>query len=425
MDDPVAVGRRLREARVQAGLSQRQLAFEGCSPAYVCRIEAGERTPSLQLLRELGRRLDVSEDYLATGAVSAAEAIPPALRDAEIALRLDDVDEAERLFEAALTADPETSVRSRALEGLGQIALRGGDPRRAIELLEAALDTSDGDVASHPGLSESLARSYAAVGEIGRAIAILERCLERVERDPVQYVRFASLLGYALTDAGRFDDAERVLVNALERGRSVTDPYTRVRLYWSESRLRLEQGQSEAAEVYARRALETLRTTEDTYAIAHAMQGLAHVYLDLDRAHEALELLDEGWPLISASATPLELAQYRIDQARALAALGQREEAAALAMRVTADLRETHTVDAGRAYTLLAEIFAELGEPARAREVLELAVELLEQRGPTRYLVSAYKRLAELLKEQGERDGALDLLERALGVQDRAGRALR
>src|SRR5213083_3153924 len=66
-DNPVEVGRRLKEARERAGLSQRQLSFPGCSPAYISRIEAGDRIPSLQLLREMGRRLGVSEDYLATG----------------------------------------------------------------------------------------------------------------------------------------------------------------------------------------------------------------------------------------------------------------------------------------------------------------------------------------------------------------------
>jgi transcriptional regulator with XRE-family HTH domain len=43
------------------------LSFPGCSPAYISRIEAGDRIPSLQLLREMGQRLGVSEDYLATG----------------------------------------------------------------------------------------------------------------------------------------------------------------------------------------------------------------------------------------------------------------------------------------------------------------------------------------------------------------------
>ena len=53
VDDAAAVGRRLKEARLAAGLSQRQLSFPGCSAAYISRLEAGDRVPSLQLLRAL------------------------------------------------------------------------------------------------------------------------------------------------------------------------------------------------------------------------------------------------------------------------------------------------------------------------------------------------------------------------------------
>ena len=67
VDDPVAVGKRLFEARESAGLSQRKLAFPGCSAAYISRIERGERIPSLQVLRELGHRCGVTETYLAWG----------------------------------------------------------------------------------------------------------------------------------------------------------------------------------------------------------------------------------------------------------------------------------------------------------------------------------------------------------------------
>src|SRR5919205_897150 len=93
VDSPQAVGERLRTARVRAGLSQRQLSFPGCSPAYISRIESGDRIPSLQLLRELGRRLGVSEDYLATGSeLPPAEQKGLALVEAEVALRLDDLE---------------------------------------------------------------------------------------------------------------------------------------------------------------------------------------------------------------------------------------------------------------------------------------------------------------------------------------------
>ena len=42
-DDPAAVGRRLFEGRAEAGLSQRELSFPGCSAAYISRIERGKR----------------------------------------------------------------------------------------------------------------------------------------------------------------------------------------------------------------------------------------------------------------------------------------------------------------------------------------------------------------------------------------------
>lgn len=68
VDSPAACGKRVRYARTAAGLSLRDLSFTGCSAAYISRIERGERTPSIQILRELGRRLGgVSENFLATG----------------------------------------------------------------------------------------------------------------------------------------------------------------------------------------------------------------------------------------------------------------------------------------------------------------------------------------------------------------------
>jgi len=66
-DDPVQLGRRLREAREAAGLSQRELSFPGCTAAYISRIEKGERVPSLQLIREFAQQLEVNEEWLARG----------------------------------------------------------------------------------------------------------------------------------------------------------------------------------------------------------------------------------------------------------------------------------------------------------------------------------------------------------------------
>lgn len=423
VDDPSKVGERLREARERAGLSQRAIAFEGCSPAYISRIEAGERIPSLQVLRELGRRIGVTPEFLATGGEAQHEA-ENALVEAEIALRLDDLDAAEAGFvKRSEAGDP--AFRSRALEGLGQVAARRGDAREAIRLLEEALSVAGAEPADRPSLADSLARAYASAGELAPAISLLRQCVDAfaTREDPVQYVRFAAILGSALTDTGDFTGAEQTLAEALTRGRGAVDPYTRARLYWAQSRLLTTQGNQEGAARYARLTLATLRATEDTYALAHVMEMLAHIQIELGKADEALELLDEGEPLIRTSGTDAEVAHFRLERARALAALGDEEQAGALAHEVAGQLRDQPTAE-GRSYVLLGEIFERLGDEERARELYELAIERLEEQPVGRYLVVAYRRLAESLKRAGRRDEALALLERALGAQEVAGRSL-
>lgn len=421
VDDIVAFGARLKQAREHAGLSQRQLAFKGCSPAYVSRVEAGDRTPSPAVIERLAERLGVTESWLTTG---EEQSEGNWLREAEIALRLDDVEEARALYQAGLEDATDAAVRSAALEGLAEIALRTGDPQLAVDLAEQALEATGEAPERRPSLANCLARSYAALGELAPAIAVLERCVEHFSSDPVQFVRFSALLGAALTDNGNFAEAERAIASALARGRELVDPYARARLYWSESRLLQEQGNSEGAERYALRTLEILRATEDAYAIGLILQMLAHINIDLGRPADALELLREGWPKIAATASPLEVTQYRIEEARALSAVGEHERAAALAMELTQQLGEAHPLDAGRAYLLLAETFDAARDTSRAGELYELAIELLEERPPSRHLVTAYREYATLLKASGESDRALDVLERALGVQDTVGRPL-
>jgi transcriptional regulator with XRE-family HTH domain len=84
-DDPVAVGARLHAAREAAGISQRELAFPGCSAAYISRIERGERIPSLQVMRELARRVGISEAELAYGHERMDPAVSRAVRAVEVA----------------------------------------------------------------------------------------------------------------------------------------------------------------------------------------------------------------------------------------------------------------------------------------------------------------------------------------------------
>ncbi len=64
------IGQRVKRLRLEQGLSQRHLAEPGISYAYISRIEAETRQPSLKVLRQLADRLGVTALYLETGSNS-------------------------------------------------------------------------------------------------------------------------------------------------------------------------------------------------------------------------------------------------------------------------------------------------------------------------------------------------------------------
>ena len=424
VDDPAAVGRRLKQAREHAGLSQRQLSFPGCSPAYISRIEAGDRIPSLQLLREMGRRLGVSEDYLATGRERALVE-EDELVAADVALRLDDRETAARLLTEALEQAATPEEEARALAGLGQLAFRNGDSRGAIERLEAARALPTKSRHEDVSAADTLGRAYALVGELESAIGVFEGSLARAREreDFVDVVRFSVLLANALIDNGNFARAEELLGETLAMVEGSRDPLLHARLYWSQSRLHALRNDTRAAARYARKALDILELTEHTHHTARAHQLLAHIEIDRGNVEQGLELARKARELLGDGGTPQEHAVISLEEARALAKLGRGEEAASLAMEISGQLAEAQPQDAGRAYGLLAEIYAEIGDRERAIELYELSAQLLEV-APNRYLLEAYSRLAELLEAAGRKDDALNVLKKAVGVQTEAGRML-
>jgi tetratricopeptide (TPR) repeat protein len=422
VDDPVEVGRRLRDARERAGLSQRQLSFDGCSPAYISRIEAGERIPSLQLLREMGRRLGVSEDWLATGLDRDLLAEDRTLVDAEIALRFSELDTAEHLYTQALDGAATNVERARALAGLGQIAFERGEPRRAVQCLEQALKLSGTEPSDQPSLADTLGRAYAILDDVEPAIRLFRQSLDRANerKNSPEAVRFGVLLANAYIDIGEFEEAGGVLEETVEKAGDARDPVFRARIYWSLSRLHAMQKETAPAARYARKALELLELTEHTAYAARAHQLLAHVELDRGNAEEALDILDRGLPLMEQGGNRVEHALFELEKARALVRLGRGADAERLAQQAAATLEEASPVDSGRGHTVVAEVYEQLGDTKRAIETYERAAELLGA-NPSRYLLEVYAKLADLLEAEGRKDEALDVLKKAVTAQSRVG----
>ena len=416
IDNPAAVGRRLRQTRIEAGLSQRALAFPGCTPAYISRIEAGQRIPSLQLLRELANRIGVDVEYLARGDEASAAVSDP-LAEAELDLRLGDVEAAEKHFSAVSGAEVSDRQRARALAGLGQITFGRGDSNRAIEAFEQALELSPRLEGDDPALADSLGRAYAMTSQYDRAAALFERRYNEAQQrqDLIQTTRFAVLLANTLVDSGSFARAEELLGKALAQIADDGDPLTNARLWWTQSRLHTLQNEPTLAERYARLALDTLMLTEHTRYVALARQVLAHIYLDEGRADEALEVLEPARATLEASENAYDRGVIRVELARALVEVGRTDEAMPLAETAADELREVSPIDAGRAHDVLAGALRRRGDVDGAIAASQRALSLLPVND--RYRLAVSSSLAEMLREQGRNDEALDVLAEAVRSQ--------
>jgi transcriptional regulator with XRE-family HTH domain len=413
------VGSRVKRLRLARGLSQRDLAAPGVSYAYISRIEAGARTPSVKALRQLAKRLGVSVEYLETGKdLREAEQRELRVADAELKLRLGGVGASlereleEILAEARGAGDRAATVR--VLFAFGLAASQANRPFDAIEKLETALGEDLVSPLGRPDVYATLAQAYVGVGAPDRAVRLLERCLQEVTRlapdDAQAQVRFATYLSYALTDAGDYRRAAEVVTDALSRAPNDPDPYTRVRLYWSMSRLAGLEGRLAESLDYVRRAIALLETTEDRLTLARAHLLAANV--ELDQAHKASsrEHVRSAERLLGSSPERLDLGMLRILQSQLERSP---KRAIELAREAIAVLGVGHPAERGAASWALAGGLARQRKFEGAEDAYSAAADLLAIHGRRRDAAAACREWAEMLTAAGRSDEAAQILARA------------
>jgi transcriptional regulator with XRE-family HTH domain len=417
------IGQRLKRLRLERHLSQRELAAPGVSYAYISRIEAGTRQPSVKALRRLAAKLEVSPEYLETGSeIRDADARELRLADAELSLRLEESPEAEAQLQAildeALAGGDAVNAR-RARIALGFAAHGRGDHAAAVERLEAAIEAERPSPIDRPDVYSTLGHSYAVIGTPERAAELFDWCLktatETTPEDTATQIRYASLLSYALSDMGDYGRAESVVRSALERAQEQVngDPYVRVRLYWSLARLSEMEGDSTAALSHVRRAIALLETTEDTLHLARAHILCAWIMTSQGNPTAAQGHLDQAERLLGAHPSRDDEAMLNVERARASAGLGAGRTAVDLSRRAIELIGDRDAAELGSAYAALADGLALEGETDAAGEAFARAAELLEEQRRWREATQACQAWAKTLRASGREAEALDVLERA------------
>ena len=417
-----SIGQRLRRLRHERGLSQRELASPGVSYAYISRIEAGARRPSVKALRMLARKLGVSADYLETGSeIRDIEARELRIADAELELRLAEkpaeaARKLDQLRDEALTAGDSVAA-ARANVALGLAAAAAGQNVEAIDRLESGLELSPVSPSARPDVFATLGRAHVATGRSDRAVELFERCLDEIAQDApddlAAHVRFTTYLSYALTDLGDLERAQAVLDNVLVQAESLTDAYSRVRLYWSLARLTDLQGRPATALDYVRRAIALLDVTDDTLHLARAHLLCGSILMTQGRPDEAGRHFDLAEQLFGPHPEPEDVANLRTDQSRRAAVLGDGEGAVRHARAALDAIGDEFQHEKGNALWALAEGLALTGDNDGAHDAFRRATALMEEHGHRRNYVEAYRAWGKFLRRAGRETEALEVLERA------------
>jgi transcriptional regulator with XRE-family HTH domain len=417
------VGERLRRLRFERGLSQRDLASPGVSYAYISRIEAGGRRPSVKALRKLAEKLGVTAEYLETGSeIGDAEARELRLSDLELRLRLDGetpvVELEEILEESIASADDRTAARAHI--ALGVSAEELGKHADAIAHLEHAVEFEFVGAATRPDVYLALARLYSAAGSPSRAVQLLERGLVDLDAsapdDAATRVRFSTYLSYALTDLGELTRARAVVSEALFASEAIADPYTRVRLYWSLGRISGEQANPRAALESFRRAIALLEATDDTLSLARAHMACAEMAMTApgDESELAEPHLASAEQLLGLQASNLDQAILRRLQASAATRVheyARAEQSGQQALDFSTEIPN----EAGLAWWAIAEARAGAGDPG-ANDAYEEAVQVLHAHGTIRDYANVLRTYGRYLREIGRDHDAMEIFERAANV---------
>ncbi len=348
-----SLGARLHRLRLARGLTQKDVAGDRYSAAFVSTIESGRRRPSHEAIAYFAARLEVDENELLTGRPAHVLAnLELQLASARHATSTKELHEAVRQYTNVLAEAREAGlprIQAAALLGLAKCDERGGDPTTAMRRLEEAEQRLVGEpLTEHVSIVAQRARILRHRGDLREAAYILETTRDQLERDGLSSPDAVAQLSYGLVgvymELGLPERAAQAGETALAFTAEVKDPELVAAMYVQVARTFLAQGRGRDAEAALQRAETAYRQLDYLLEIAvcHWSRGfglsrerryaeaepelttardmmrslgswywagalaseLATVLLRLGRADEAVSALDDAWRLADDEQQP-------------------------------------------------------------------------------------------------------------------------
>ena len=425
-------GLRLRQQRMQKGLSQGDLCSAGLSTSYISLLESGRRQPSPKVAESLAQRLGVDLEYLLTGQDRPVrQERELELRFAELALVNGDSRQARTTLEQLLDGSgPDDPLRWDIESNLARACERCGDLEAAVEILEALCEQAQTDPARWPWLqvATDLSRCYRESGDLTRAVEVAERTVARAHElglsDARDLPRLVVTLAAASMERGDHMYASQLLSRLLRGFGEEATRRDRGSALWQAATVAGLRGQYAQGILLAERALAQFGEEEDVRAEGLLRTTIAWMLLESDDGDptRALELLNDAHSRLDGAGMQIEAAYAETELARVHARLGNAAEAIRWAQSSLERLGEHDRLESGRARLALARALLASDEPAAAIHEMTSAAATLELAASGRQAAAAWRELADLFGQAGDGTAAQQAYAKALDVLGLRGR---
>ncbi len=385
-DDPGApspLGRRIRQARQELGLSLAAVAGSDFSRAFLNQIELGRAQPSTQNLRIIARRLQRPIDYFLEEPGDSAAALELALAEADMSLLHNEAARAESLVARILARTIPIELRTRAQLTLAVAVMKQGRPQEARPVLEEAI------------VAAQRAKWHQLLVELYDRLGSVHYLLRRPHA------------------AGQWFD------QALERYESsgVTDPVLKARVLGHRANLHYVAGQPIEAIAAYESAIAAAAQVLDMPALAGIYEGLALSFQQTGQYARALSYAQKGLRIFETLRDVRMAGQLRLNMGDMLLQQGRVTEAERLFSDGAEHLQRIgdrelvpHLV-AG-----MAESALEAGQVERASELIERAIDLSTRSSDPLATVAVHRVAGRVGHAGGRRESAHRHFERALEV---------
>ena len=409
------VGPRLRAARPRAGLTQRQLAGDRYTAAYISALEVGLVRPSWAALTYLSERLGMAVHDLVRESQPGWDRL-----SADLHLAAGDwqtaADRYSQLLETATGAD---------------VALIRGGRAEAYARLDRPRDALPDAAAAYEALSQAgqrvdavyagywLAYAHHLLDDTDEARALLHQLLAEVRAGLEVQSDFKLRLLMALAIVESWDGHDQRALNLLEEGRALSDDMDdrrRAIFLFALARSYAEVGDHEAALRSGTAALPLFQAADAEREVTSLHVTLAMTYLGLGNTARAAELAAEARQRATAAMDRSLLAHIAETEAQIAHATGDHATARDRIHESLALAKETNNTHAQASALLTLARSQRQTSAADADATYRQAAELIRASGPKPRLAEALREWADLLVSQQRHPEAVELLKEALSA---------